>query len=105
MRVRERAGTDAIGAGLEFEDFFRTEYRRLVRALYLLTSDRTEAEDLAQEAMARVFERWDRLRAAASPTGYLYRVAMNLHRNRLRSLRVRARRVPVAADRSEERRV
>ncbi len=98
MKVREHAGAEAIGAGLEFEDFFRAEYLRLVRALFLLTSDRAEAEDLAQEAMARVVERWDRLRDLASPTGYLYRVAMNLHRNRLRSLRVRARRAAIASD-------
>jgi DNA-directed RNA polymerase specialized sigma24 family protein len=41
----------------EFEEFFRAEYPGLVRSLYLLTADLGEAEELAQEAMARVFER------------------------------------------------
>jgi len=30
-------------------------------AIYLMTGDRVEAEDIAQEAMVRVYERWDRV--------------------------------------------
>jgi DNA-directed RNA polymerase specialized sigma24 family protein len=41
--------------GSSFEGLFRQVYPRLSRAL-LLTGDPPEAEDLAQEAMARVFE-------------------------------------------------
>jgi RNA polymerase sigma-70 factor (sigma-E family) len=88
----------ASETGPEFEDFFRLEYPRLVRALYLVTGTRVEAEDLAQEAMARVFERWERLRASQSPEGYLFRVGMNLNRNRLRRLRVAARRTEPPPD-------
>jgi RNA polymerase sigma factor (sigma-70 family) len=84
--------------GPEFEDFFRLEYPRLVRALYLVTGTRVEAEDLAQEAMARVFERWERLRASRSLEGYLYRVGMNLNRNRIRRLRIAARRTEPQPD-------
>jgi len=75
-----------------FESFFRQEYRRLAGGLFVLTGDAKEAEDLAQEAMARVFERWDRVQAMESPTGYLFRTALNLHRKRLRRAGVRARR-------------
>lgn len=89
-----RATTLALVAkGLDFEEFFRAQYRGLVRALYLLTADQGEAEELAQEAMARVFERWDRVRTMESPAGYVYRVAVNLNRQRLRHLAVRARRL------------
>jgi RNA polymerase sigma factor (sigma-70 family) len=70
--------------GSSFEGFFRQVYPRLSRALLLLTGDPPEAEDLAQEAMARVFERWERVRAMDSPEGYAYRTALNLHRKRLR---------------------
>ena len=80
-------------AVLEFHEFFEAEYRRLARALYLLTDDTGEADDLAQEALVRVYERWDRVRAMDSPTGYLYRTAMNLNRSRLRKLAARARRM------------
>ena len=47
--------------------------------------------------MARVYERWDRVRVMDSPAGYVYRSAVNLHRRRLRHLAVRARRLRVMA--------
>ena len=74
-----------------FEAFFRTHYANLGRALLLLTGERAEAEDLAQEAMARVFERWGRVSAMESPVGYLYRTALNLNRSRVRRVAARAR--------------
>jgi RNA polymerase sigma factor (sigma-70 family) len=79
VELRERASSE-----LSFEGFFEREYRRLVRALFLLCGDRTEAEDTAQEALARTFERWDRIARMDSPTGYLYRIAFNLNSRRLR---------------------
>jgi len=83
---------DAAASASDFEGFFREGYPRLARACYLLTGDAAEAEDLAQEAMARAFERWDRVGAMESPAGYLYRTAFNLNRKRVRRLGVRARR-------------
>lgn len=75
------------------EGFFEAEYTHLCEALYLLTGDPFEAEEVAQEAMTRVLERWERIRSMDSPAGYVYRTAMNLNRNRLRRIAVRARRV------------
>jgi RNA polymerase sigma factor (sigma-70 family) len=69
-----------------FDRFFREHSERLGRAMYLLTGDRWEAENLAQEALVRTFERWTRVRGMDSPGGYLYRVAFNLNRKRLRRL-------------------
>lgn len=82
-----------VGAEERFEGYFREHYTNLARALYLLTGDRAEAEDLAQEALARVFERWERVSSMESPSGYLYRTALNLNRSRLRHLAVRAHRL------------
>ena len=48
---------------------------------------------MAQEALLRAYERWDRVGAMDSPVGYVYRTALNLHRSRVRALVVRARRV------------
>ncbi|GIV00370.1 MAG: hypothetical protein KatS3mg014_1985 [Actinomycetota bacterium] len=67
-----------------FEEFFHREYPRLAKAMLLVTGDRADAEDLVQEAMARALERWARVRAMESPAGYVYRIAVNLHRRRLR---------------------
>lgn len=75
-----------------FEAFFLAQHERLFQALYLLTGDRFEADDLAQEALLRTYERWDRVSAMDSPAGYVYRTALNLYRSRLRSLLVRMRR-------------
>jgi RNA polymerase sigma factor (sigma-70 family) len=88
-RPRADAGS---GDDLDFEAFFEAVYPPLSRALFLLTNDAAEAEDLAQEALARAFERWERVRRMDSPQGYVYRTALNLNRNRLRHLRMRARR-------------
>jgi RNA polymerase sigma-70 factor, ECF subfamily len=38
-----------------------------------------------------VYERWDRVGGMASPEGYLFRTALNLHRSRMRWLASRAR--------------
>ena len=78
---------------LSFEEFFQAEHVRLARALYLLAGSAAEADELTQEAMVRVYERWDRVRQMDSPQGYLFRTAMNLHRSRLRGLASRARHI------------
>ena len=79
-----------------FEDFFHANYERLLRAMYLATGNRHEAEDLAQDAMARVLERWDRVGATEDPVGYVYRVALNRRRSLLRRVAVAVRKAPGA---------
>jgi RNA polymerase sigma factor (sigma-70 family) len=69
-----------------FVSFFEAEYDGLYRTLLLLVGSRPEADELAQEAMARVYERWDRVRDMGSPAGYAYAVAFNVNKRRLRSL-------------------
>lgn len=81
VRQRPARSRAAVGATIQsFEDFFLAEYPRLGKALYLLTSSRADSEDLAQEALTRVCERWHRVSIMDSPDGYLFRVAMNLFR-------------------------
>lgn len=75
---------DLVGDAPRFEDFYASTFRRVFTALCLVTGDRYEAEEIAQEAFLRVFERWDRVGALDDPTGYVFRVSMNVFRNRLR---------------------
>lgn len=71
-----------------FESFFEEQKDRLLRTLAVITGSRAEAEDLAQEAFTRVFERWDRVGGMEDPAGYLHRTAMNLFRNQYRRARL-----------------
>lgn len=64
--------------------FFRDAYPDLVRALAATTREVAAAEELVQEAMARAFTRWSRVATMKSPTGYVYVIAVNLHRRQLR---------------------
>jgi RNA polymerase sigma-70 factor (sigma-E family) len=83
--VSEHAGS--------FEGFFDEHYERLLRVMFLSTGDRHEAEDLAQDAFVRLYERWDRVRSMERPEGYLFRTALNLRRSRLRRLAVATRKL------------
>ena len=89
---------DAAAQPLAFEGFFERERVRLLRALYLLTGNRHEAEEVLQEAFVAVWERWERVGAMADPTGYLYRTALNRYRSRLRRTARVARRAVGLAD-------
>jgi RNA polymerase sigma factor (sigma-70 family) len=82
-----------------FEDFFAGERDRLFGLLVLVTGDRNEAEDLAQDAFVATWERWDRVRAVDNPVGYLHRTAMNAFRKRYRRAQI-LRRIPSVAGRT-----
>jgi RNA polymerase sigma-70 factor (ECF subfamily) len=79
-------------SGTDFDEFFRREYPRLLSTMFLTCGDRAEAEDLAQAAMVRALERWETVSAAVSPAGYVYRIAFNANRSRLRRIAVALRR-------------
>src|SRR4029453_6160446 len=76
----------AVGEELEAREAVRqayqAHYRRLVAALYALTGDHAEAQDLVQEAYARALARPRPLLDAAAPEAWLRSVAMNLARTR-----------------------
>jgi RNA polymerase sigma-70 factor (sigma-E family) len=75
-----------------FERFVVTTSPGLLRAAYVMTGDRDEAEDLLQGALLRTLRRWDAIRG--SPAGYAFTVLANLARDRERT---RRRRPPLAA--------
>ena len=76
-----------------FEAFFAAEWPRLYRALLLLTGSKEEAEDVAQAALLKLLERWDRLDHEADLDGYLFRTALNGYRTLYRRTRLAAKRV------------
>lgn len=68
-----------------FDAFFRQEYGRLVQTMWLVTGNHADAEDIAQDAMARALHRWGSVSSARDPAAYVYRIALNLNRRRFRS--------------------
>jgi len=79
------------GDDREFLDFFADEFWSLRRVGFLLTGSWDEAEELAQEALARTFAVWSRVRRYDQPGAYARRVLLNRHRSRLRRALVEAR--------------
>jgi RNA polymerase sigma-70 factor (ECF subfamily) len=84
-----RLGADAPASEIlegsrSFEKFYDAESRTLFRRLWLVTGNRSEAEELMQDAFLKAWERWDRVGAMDDPVAYLYRTAMNLLRKRYR---------------------
>jgi RNA polymerase sigma factor (sigma-70 family) len=93
-------GAATAELGSTFENFYLRERDGLTRSMYLLTGSAADAEELVQEAMLRIYERWSRVRRMSSPSAYLYTTALNLQRSRLRRLVVQARTV-LRHDRAE----
>lgn len=63
---------------VDLERFCRDQHARLVRWLTLHVGDQGVAEELAQDAIARVCQHWGRVGAMANPRAWLNRVAVNL---------------------------
>ena len=94
MEERSQIATEARPGEppLEFEAFFLEHHEQLFRALWLVTRNRHEAEEVMQDAFVRLLERWPAVQATGNPEGYLYRTAMNVFRSRLRRAAVAVRR-------------
>jgi RNA polymerase sigma-70 factor, ECF subfamily len=86
----------------QFAGFCGAHHERLVGSLGLYVGDRAVAEELAQEALARAWARWAKVREMDDPVGWVYRVGFNLAnsywRRRLVERRARHRLLPDAAD-------
>src|SRR4051812_9944040 len=77
--------------GEGFEAWYRAEHPRLVSALALAAGNVAVAAEVTDEAFARAYERWPRVSVMASPSGWVYRVALNALRRRQRRASLEAR--------------
>jgi RNA polymerase sigma factor (sigma-70 family) len=71
-----------------FDDWYREHYRRVFASVLVVSGDRAATGDAVDEAFARAWERWPRVRAMDSPLGWTFTVARNQLR---RAARRRAR--------------
>ncbi len=67
-----------------FDSWYRREHPRLVAALFVVTGDLPVASESVDEAFARALERWDRVGAMDRPSGWVFKVALNVSRRTAR---------------------
>ncbi len=75
------------GANQSFDAFYAVAFAPLVVQLAAYTGDRTEAQDVVQEAFVCAWPRWDRIVHYDDPTAWVRRVAWNLATSRWRRAR------------------
>jgi RNA polymerase sigma-70 factor (ECF subfamily) len=66
-----------------FSTFYEEHFPTVFRAAFIKCGDRGLAEDAAQEAFAKAFQRWWRLRDKEWKTGWVVRTSMNAARTRM----------------------
>ncbi len=74
----------AVRAPDDFTAWYATEHPRVLASMRVLARDPHVAADVTDEAFARALARWSRVSRMASPTGWTYRVALNVLRRRHR---------------------
>jgi len=74
-----------------FEAWYDREHDRMVATVLLATGSFDLASESVDEACARALERWTRVVAMDSPTGWVYRVALNHARRITRRHKVEER--------------
>src|SRR3712207_3359480 len=73
---------------LDFDELYQARYGDVVAMLHAMVGDLGEAQDLAQEAFCRAWQRWGTVATYEEPMAWVRRVAMNLATSRWRRLRV-----------------
>lgn len=68
----------------EFEAWYSREHPRLVAMLTIVLGSASKAADATAEAFTRAYERWPRVCQMDSPSGWTYRVALNVARRKAR---------------------
>jgi RNA polymerase sigma-70 factor (sigma-E family) len=93
----------ASEAGLTFADYVAARGTALLRFANLLTGDPHRAEDLVQDALARVYLRWSRISRTIEPDVYIRRILINTSRSWWRRRTNRELPVDQTGDRPGER--
>jgi RNA polymerase sigma factor (sigma-70 family) len=76
-----------------FDALFDEEHERLFKALYVVTGNRQDAEELMQDAFLKLWERWDQIDRIDDPVAYLFKTALNGFRMRRRRAALALRKV------------
>jgi RNA polymerase sigma-70 factor (sigma-E family) len=82
--MRHRPAGTASSAEQDFRLFVQEIAASLHRTAYLLCGDWYLADDLVQEALAKAFSHWRKVRRAENPSAYVRRILINESRSRWR---------------------
>jgi RNA polymerase sigma-70 factor (ECF subfamily) len=69
---------------IDFGVFYRETWERVYRPLAVILRDHDLARESVDEAMVRAFQKWSKVHTYDNPVGWVYRVALNYAKNRLR---------------------
>lgn len=81
-----------------FREFVLARGAALSRAAYLLTGNRSQAEELVQGALVKAAVRWRRVSASGDPEPYVRKIMVNDHISWWRRFSLREQFSPVAVD-------
>ena len=75
----------------DFEDWYRAEHARLVTLISAVVGNADEGREAVDDALAQAYERWEDVSRLDSPTGWTYRVALNVAKRRARRRAIESR--------------
>lgn len=85
MRTAAVPTAAGVSVATEFEELFRDHYQLVYRTAYSVTGSRQDAEDVLQTIFLRLLRRGLPPGLANNPAGYLYRAAVNVSLNTVRT--------------------
>jgi RNA polymerase sigma-70 factor (sigma-E family) len=72
----------------EFAAFFSAQFRAVIRTVYLILQDRTQAEDVTQDAFLQLYLHWPSVSKYERPDAWVRRVAIRMAGRRMRRERM-----------------
>jgi RNA polymerase sigma factor (sigma-70 family) len=102
MATRERGGTAiamkrSAQLSSEFGEFYERKSAEVYRTLAVVIRDSDLAHEATDEAMVRAYESWKKISRYDNPSGWVYRVALNWARSRMRKRHREVHELPVWA--------
>jgi RNA polymerase sigma-70 factor (ECF subfamily) len=85
--TQREAGPMTTSDSADFDAFYLATVRRVVLYVYAVGNDRSDAQDIAQEAFARAWQHWPKVSRYDDPEAWVRTVAWRLMANRWRGLR------------------
>jgi len=86
-QMRSRAAEIDMAKDAEFEMFYRSAASTLYQSVSIALGDNNLGQEAVDEAMARAYQRWNDIGRYEKPAGWVYRVAVNWGRTRMRRRR------------------